>query len=661
MTNAQINRVTTRFPGLRNHVDPDLVGAKFASLARSAEDVPVPPAFVVPVPEFRAALGADSLRRIQGLMDELRATVGAFFVDTVARIAETAQPRIGEQTRRRLADRLTDLFGPSEDRRFAVRSSGVAEDGAGASFAGVYQSILDVRGADAVADAVEQCWRSYYAAPAVAARIRAGDFDAAPAMAVIVQEFVDPELAGVAFTGLDGDDGEILIEYVSGTAEGLVAGTRAAAGASSRRLAEVPAPHRETIGQVVRLTRRLAERRGHDLDVEWAADHRGVHVVQVRPVTARRTPGGAPGDEFWARRLYFEEPPADFPLGDVARVYTSFETKRGRANRLAAECGVGITTGWVFGFTRRALHDPTAGDRFSAVLRAGPAEECLVDLGDSLRQLVVPKAEVADRVRELAGADRDAAAPDAVVVRDYLRGRLGLVSRRAGDRVVVEYTPDGLLALNRGMAGGKVLVAGLDGSLRSSDESAAPLLPHLPRLIAFSDRMRELYGDVALEWVLTDDDLVFLDYSLLGADHPPAGHSGVVLSPGSASGPVLNVYDDELLRRLSIGSAVSVTGSAEIEHAEFAALANRVAGCAEQPIIRAPLPYAALSVLIGSVAGFVFDQGSVLSHLAILLREAGVPAVRANGAGASPDGVLGTITLGTFGTAGRALPPSPGE
>jgi phosphoenolpyruvate-protein kinase (PTS system EI component) len=59
-----------------------------------------------------------------------------------------------------------------------------------------------------------------------------------------------------------------------------------------------------------------------------------------------------------------------------------------------------------------------------------------------------------------------------------------------------------------------------------------------------------------------------------------------------------------------------------------------------------------LSVLIGLVAGFVFDQGSALCHLAILLREAGVPAVASTSLDEGIDGTEvfiseGTVTLAT--------------
>jgi rifampicin phosphotransferase len=108
---------------------------------------------------------------------------------------------------------------------------------------------------------------------------------------------------------------------------------------------------------------------------------------------------------------------------------------------------------------------------------------------------------------------------------------------------------------------------------------------------------------------------------------------GVVqMSPGTAHGTLLRLEEDELLARLSIGPAVSIDKSTDVaEYAGLTRILDRVTSLTERPVIHASRPYAVLSVLIGHVAGFVFDQGSTLGHLAILLREAGVPAVAAAG------------------------------
>jgi pyruvate,water dikinase len=82
---------------------------------------------------------------------------------------------------------------------YAVRSSGLAEDSADFSFAGVFETVLDVRGADELVAAIERCWASHRSGIADAYRTRRGVTDDV-AMAVVVQRMVHAEWAGVSFS-----------------------------------------------------------------------------------------------------------------------------------------------------------------------------------------------------------------------------------------------------------------------------------------------------------------------------------------------------------------------------------------------------------------------------------------------------------------------------
>jgi phosphohistidine swiveling domain-containing protein len=83
----------------------------------------------------------------------------------------------------------------------AVRSSGTAEDLIEESFAGLHDTFLDVVGADAVRDAIRDCWASLWTSPAVAYRGDNGFDHTEVAIAVVVQRMIDSECSGVLFTG----------------------------------------------------------------------------------------------------------------------------------------------------------------------------------------------------------------------------------------------------------------------------------------------------------------------------------------------------------------------------------------------------------------------------------------------------------------------------
>jgi hypothetical protein len=98
---------------------------------------------------------------------------------------------------------------------------------------------------------------------------------------------------------------------------------------------------------------------------------------------------------------------------------------------------------------------------------------------------------------------------------------------------------------------------------------------------------------------------------------------------GSApAGPAFLLEHDPALEALSIGPAVSVSAEvAALEHSYIRDLAHCLARLPQRPIVVTERPWAILSVLFDQVAGFVFREGSLLCHLAILLREQRIPSL----------------------------------
>jgi rifampicin phosphotransferase len=172
---------------------------------------------------------------------------------------------------------------------FAVRSSGVAEDGAERSYAGMFESVLGVRTEDVVA-ATERVLAS-----GRSARVDGYSGPADGRMAVVIQRMVAPVAAGVALTAdpIGGDRRTCVVTAVRGTGDRLVSG--ASAGdewairdgvATSRRNAESAIDRPQAL-QVAGEARRIAHARGVPQDVEWAIDADGaVWILQARPMTA---------------------------------------------------------------------------------------------------------------------------------------------------------------------------------------------------------------------------------------------------------------------------------------------------------------------------------------------------------------------------------------
>lgn len=110
--------------------------------------------------------------------------------------------------------------------RVAVRSSATAEDLAEASFAGQQDTYLNIRGEEALMKAVRACWGSLWTARAVAYRAKQGIAMEGLGLAVVVQQMVVADAAGVMFTvnPVTGARKEIVINAAWGLGEAIVGG-----------------------------------------------------------------------------------------------------------------------------------------------------------------------------------------------------------------------------------------------------------------------------------------------------------------------------------------------------------------------------------------------------------------------------------------------------
>lgn len=198
----------------------------------------------------------------------------------------------GQPDRASLAAALEELGGAP----VAVRSSGVAEDLDDASYAGQYDTVLDVTGADAVLEAIRTCLAS-----ANGARVATYELEAdarSHEMAVLVQTLVRPDAAGVAFSAnpLTGDRDEVVVNATRGLADRMVAGEidsdewrvrRTPSGDSITRAISQPqgAIDASDAAAIAALARRVEEVRRGPQDIEWALANGRLYLLQARPIT----------------------------------------------------------------------------------------------------------------------------------------------------------------------------------------------------------------------------------------------------------------------------------------------------------------------------------------------------------------------------------------
>jgi pyruvate,water dikinase len=278
--------------------DPAAVGGKAANLSRLAAAYRVPPGFCLSA--------AAHARRIAG------AAGAAAIPEDVAAAAAAAYAELG--ARRGAAD--PGAAAPV----VAVRSSALDEDSASASFAGIYTTLLNVRGEGAVLGAIASCWASAEDPRVAAYRRGKGLPDAG--VGVLVQELVAADLSAVVFSNnpTNGAADEIVINANLGLGESIVGGTatpdtwivqrpdletrRFDLGAKDqmtiladegtrevpvlRTLRGRPCLADAQVRELAELALRLEADMGWPVDIECAYQGEQLYLLQCRPITATR-------------------------------------------------------------------------------------------------------------------------------------------------------------------------------------------------------------------------------------------------------------------------------------------------------------------------------------------------------------------------------------
>jgi rifampicin phosphotransferase len=335
---------------LQAAIDRTQSGSKAANLARLMElGFRVPPGVVVPAAAFTEhASGGAPVALPPELLDELYDRV------------ESIEP-------------------------VAVRSSGIAEDLEGASFAGQYETVLGVDGRDALAAAVLHCWASAHDPRVVLYQGRRGE--AAGAMAVLVQRMLRVESAGVAFTAnpVTGARDEVMISAVPEVGEALVSGERPAeewivkGEHATRMRAPCEALTPDQALEVAAMARRIAEHFEAPQDVEWAFEDGVLHVLQARPLTALPDPvDWTPPDpgKMWVRNFRIGEwlPEPVTPLFATLILPTMEAAVLAEMERWwgwRAKPVHGLVNGWVY-------YSPLGDDSGLAFILKGPLRGLLV-------------------------------------------------------------------------------------------------------------------------------------------------------------------------------------------------------------------------------------------------------------------------------------------
>jgi pyruvate,water dikinase len=209
--------------------DRPTIGGKGASLGElTRAGIRVPPGCVISTRAFEQFLASiDPQQSIRHAIERLAADD----LLAISRVTEGIRERITAapmpaDLRDAIAAGYAELCAGEGDVPVAIRSSATSEDGSEASFAGLQDTYLWIRGGGRVLSAVRDCWASLYSSESVSYRLRLKLPEEGLAMGVVVQRMVNSRCSGVMFTRspLTGDRSVIAIEGSWGLGSAIVSG-----------------------------------------------------------------------------------------------------------------------------------------------------------------------------------------------------------------------------------------------------------------------------------------------------------------------------------------------------------------------------------------------------------------------------------------------------
>lgn len=272
------------------------VGGKARNAARLIQaGFPVPPGWVIPTDLFQAQLAAWGITS-----DTSETTI------------------ISKLQHNEFTPELLSALAALPDIPFAVRSSAAVEDGAAASYSGIFDSVLGVQGLSSLEEAVRRVWLSAFTPEALAYHRRVSGTNGYPSMAVLLMPMVDALAAGVAFSAhpVDGNpfviaisanyglgttvvDGQLpvdryLLDWDTLAVKEQELGSKPAGeflidGKIEKReidsiMQEQAVLDEKTLVEIGRLVREIDRLFDKRIDVEFAVTPQGVMLLQARPI-----------------------------------------------------------------------------------------------------------------------------------------------------------------------------------------------------------------------------------------------------------------------------------------------------------------------------------------------------------------------------------------
>ncbi len=185
---------------------------------------------------------------------------------------------------------IKDVSNCIKARRYVVRSSAIGEDSKDFSWAGCFESILDIEETQ-LESAIIECGKSLNGQRVQVYQKLHNNINKIEHIAILIQEYIDADWSGVCFSSnpVTGNEEECIIEYQKGKSGSVVGGY-------GEPITVIIDKNNKTVNEEtdmpVNYIRKIFEKVKEiyniwkvPVDVEWVIKDEKLYITQTRPIT----------------------------------------------------------------------------------------------------------------------------------------------------------------------------------------------------------------------------------------------------------------------------------------------------------------------------------------------------------------------------------------
>lgn len=518
-------------------------------------------------------------------------------------------------------------------KRFAVRSSSNLEDSEKKSYAGSFETVLNVETAEEMAEAVREVYVSKYS------YLIEKPEDVM--MGVILEEQVEADYAGVIFsknpvTGRDA----LLMSYARGACEQVVSGQQGVELELERTgnlegTKEFATDILEELREKVLMIEKLLD---GAVDVEWAVEKGKLIILQARRITSwkkltRKTGVNEYIDTLDRKAL------ENIDFGAMTASHKKYMEKHYHVRDKAYAGGILFPeVGYLFYHSKTLTQEV-----FESIVPKADIYKVVTEIG--VRTLAA--SDVLPFIQSLGNEDGIAR-----IQKITITTACGNISLTQNGNIYVEYIPGGFDGFIFGELPFSHYLLDHEGNILEKQERAynrywkfndvdkkfveTPCEKEtyslsekvLQQMIVIAEKCEKVFQNPRIEWELEYDMVYLNDLSFESNVLAEETVTSKTLSPGEISGEVRVLDDmDEIKKLLKNRSIVAESRFYEAQRSntfqEYLKKHRIEEG--KKYVFVSSFAYPSLSLFMDYSCGFIFEKGGVLSHMGIILREKGIP------------------------------------